>query len=367
MTSSSSTVADRVTPAAPGSSPRPLTTAPSQRVWLSGERMAELGLLAGWLVLVLALALTEERFRTQSNAMLILDQAAPVLLIAIPFSMLLMARHIDLSVGSSLGFTAVVGSHLLAGGTNVALACAAIVGLAAAIGALNGVLCTYMGFQPIVATLGMLGVLRGAALMAGGDAYATGFPHEFRYIGQGWIRYIDVPVSVAIAFVTLVVALAYYYRTRHGRHARAIGGNPNAAFLSGIKINRVALSLYVATGVGVGLAALVSLSQLDSGPPTTGTELEITVLTAVLLGGVAFDGGRGSLLGVVLGTLFIYTLSNGFTQWGFSTDEVRLVNGAVLVFAAGLQAVLHRGNGGSIRVPRAFARRSAPTASEAGR
>jgi ribose transport system permease protein len=107
----------------------------------------------------------------------------------------------------------------------------------------------------------------------------------------------------------------------------------------GIKVNRVALGLYVATGLAVALGAIIQISELDSGPADVSEGFEIQVLTAVLLGGVAFTGGRGSLIGIVLGALFINTLANGFVQWGLTADEVRLTNGLVLVGAAGLQAL----------------------------
>lgn len=304
------------------------------------DRLPELGLLVALAALVLALVATEPGFRTRSNLLLILDQSAVVLIVAVPFAMLLIARNVDLSVGSALAVCGVVGGNLLVDGTNTFLACVVVVLAAAGIGLVNGLLCTYLGFSPIVVTLGMLVALRGLAFMLQpDDRFTTGFSHAFAFLGQGRFVFGDIPIKVAIAAVVLIVGCLFLYRTRKGRHAQAIGANPSAAFLSGIHVNRTALGLYVATGLGVGLAALITISELDSSPPDIANGFEITVLTAVLLGGVAFTGGRGSLWGVLLGVLFIHTLSNGFTFWGLTTDQVRLANGLVLVLAAGLQAL----------------------------
>lgn len=304
------------------------------------DRLPELGLLVALAALVIALVATEPGFRTKFNLLLILDQSSVVLIVAVPFAMLLISRHVDLSVGSAVALAGVVGGNLLTGGTSALLACAVVILVAAGIGLVNGVLCAYLGLSSIVVTLGMLVALRGLAFMLQpDDEFTSGFSHAFAYLGQGRFVLGDIPIKVAIAAVVLGVACLFLYRTRKGRHAQAIGASPSAAYLSGIRVSRTALGLYVATGLGVGLAALIMISELDSSPPDIANGFEITVLTAVLLGGVAFTGGRGSLWGVALGVLFIHTLSNGFTFWGLTTDQVRLANGLVLVLAAGLQAL----------------------------
>jgi ribose/xylose/arabinose/galactoside ABC-type transport system permease subunit len=302
------------------------------------QSLPECGLLVAFLALVVALVATEANFRTSSNILEIFDQASITLIVAVPFAMLLIARHVDLSVGSAIAAIGVIGARLLNGGTNTLVACAAMLGIALLIGLVNGTLCSYLRFSPIVVTLGMLAGLRGLAFLLEDNNYDVGFSHAFHFIGQGRFRLGDVPIKVVIAAAVVGVGAVFLYRTVGGTHVKATGANPTAAFLVGVKVKRVGLGLYVATALAVGLAAIIQISELDSGPANVSDGFELTVLTAVLLGGVAFTGGRGSLLGVVLGVLFIDTLANGFVHWGFTTDQVRMTNGGVLVLAAGMQA-----------------------------
>jgi ribose transport system permease protein len=303
------------------------------------ERVTEFALASALCVLVLALCVTTPRFATQENALTILAQSAKVLIVAVPFAMLLISRNVDFSVGATVALSsALVGSLMVDGELAWPLACALTMAAATLVGLTNGVLCAVLGLSPIVVTLGMLGFLRGLGLIIAGDSFPSGFSHDFAYLGQGRLHFLDLPIPVVIAAFLFVVAWLFYYRTRRGRHCQVIGAGPHASFLSGIPIKRLSLSLYVATALSAGLVGLITASELDSGTAQVGVEFELTVLTAVLLGGVAFDGGRGSLVGVLLGTVFVYTLANGFTLWGLSNDATRLANGIVLVAAAGLQA-----------------------------
>lgn len=307
------------------------------------ERVSETALALALAVLVVVLAATTERFATSGNLLTIAQQSAKVLIVAVPFAMLLIARYVDFSVGSTVALCCVLGGKLMDdGGMAWPLACALTLAAAAVIGLLNGWATAYLGFSAIVVTLGMLGLLRGLAFVLAGDRYSSGFPHGFAYLGQGRISGIDLPIPVLLAALMFGVAWVFYYRTRRGRHAQAIGAGPTASYLSGIPSQRIVLALYVLCALAAGLVGLMTASELGSGTATVGDGFELTVLTAVLLGGVAFAGGHGTLVGVLLGTVFVYVLANGFTQWGLGTDEVRLANGGVLIVAAGLQAVAGR-------------------------
>jgi ribose transport system permease protein len=357
-------------PTASQSEALPLSSAASPRsealrAWAI-RSLPECGLFVAFLLLVLALAATETNFRTQSNVLEILDQASITVIVGVPFAMLLIARHVDLSVGSGIAAIGVIGARLMNGGTNTLVACAAMMGVALVVGVVNGTLCSYLRFSPIVVTLGMLAALRGLAFLLESENYDTGFSHAFHYIGQGRFRLGDIPIKVVIAAGVVGLGAAFLYRTVGGKHVQAIGANPTASYLVGVKVKRVGFGLYVATALAVGLAAIIQISELDSGPANVSDGFEIAVLTAVLLGGVAFSGGRGSIFGVVLGALFIDTLANGFVHWGLSTDQVRLTNGGVLVVAAGMQAFSvwvgdrTRGGGRARLASAASALRSAP-------
>lgn len=288
-----------------------------------------------------AVALTEPRFRTSDNLLLILEQSSTLLLVSLPFALLLMCRHIDLSVGSAIAVAGVVTSKLMAGhgdgrGWHPALVVLVVLAGAAAYGAAQGYVVTRFAVHPFVLSLGLLAALRGLANIVQGPRYAEGLPHGFLYLGQGRFRGIDIPVPVVLAAVAAVAYYIYIHHLRHGRGVQAIAGNQKAAFLAGIPVRRRIVLLYALVGLSVGLAALIQTAKLDSGPANVGNGYELTVLTAVLLGGVAFDGGRGSVLGVVLGCLFVNTFNNGLQQWGIGADTAYLMNGATLAVAAGL-------------------------------
>jgi ribose transport system permease protein len=302
--------------------------------------VSEYGLIALLTALVAALSFTEPRFLRQSNILLILEQSSSLTIVAVPFAMLLMARHIDLSVGSALALYGVIASKLMADQAwSPIVAAPAVLVLGAGVGLVLGVLATRLSFHSFVMTLGALTAFRGLAFLLQGPRYSAGLPHSFRYLGQGRFRFLDIPVPVAIAGGVFLVAIAYYYRTRHGSHARAVGANPAAAFVSGIDVDRMIVTLYVMVGMAVALAALIQTSKLNAGPASVGRGFELQVLTAVLLGGVAFEGGRGSLHGVVLGAVFINVFNNGLQQWGVSSNAAQMWNGMILAAAAGFPAL----------------------------
>ncbi|MGE0214257.1 ATP-binding cassette domain-containing protein [Mycolicibacterium sp.] len=334
------TQSDEMDSAAPG---HPGVRLPTRITETARNYPSEIGLLAAFVVLVIALSVTAKGFLAVSNILLILEQMSPVLLVAVPFSLLLIARQVDLSIGSSIAVLAVVGARLIVETSiPVWIVSLLVVAGGALIGAFNGFLTARLGLSALIVTLGMLAALRGLAYVAQGDQYASGFGREFSFIGQGRLHFLDIPIPTVIALLVLAGGIAITNGTRWGRHVRAAGAGPDAAFLAGIRVRHVAWSIYILTGVGVGLATLIIMSNIDSGPATLASGFEITVLTAVLLGGIAFEGGRGTLIGVALGVLFLQTLSNGFTLWGLSTNQVLFANGAILVVAAALQLLAPR-------------------------
>ncbi|WP_171074636.1 ABC transporter permease [Nonomuraea basaltis] len=282
-------------------------------------------------------------FRGVTNLLLIVEQSATLLIVALPFGLLLMCRYIDLSVGSLLAVLGVVTAELMATssglGWNPWLVGALVLAIAAAYGMAQGWAVTRFTLNPFVLSLGLLAALRGLAFMIQGSEYAEGMPRIFQFLGQGRVRGIDLPLSVVIAAVLAVAFFLYAHNSRHGRHTQALAGNAKAAFLAGIPVRAHVITLYLILGLSVGIAALIQTSKLDSGPATVGNGFELAVLTAVLLGGVAFDGGRGSVPGIVLGCVFITTFTNALRQWGVGANESYLANGVVLALAAGLPAL----------------------------
>lgn len=295
------------------------------------------GIVAALVVEILYFWYSSDKFMDWPNIRLILVQVAVVAVMAVPVALLLMSGYIDFAMGSILGLTAIVLGQRLVGGTNVALACLIAVGLGAFLGALQGVAATRLGFAPIIVTIGFYTGIRGLTFVVGNGRVPTDFPNSFLDIGQK--QFGGIPSQVLIAAGVMLLGWVVHTRTRWGRYVTALGVNAEAAHRAGIGKFALPFWLYVASGSAAGLAGIITAAHLGASPPTLGTGNEIDVLSAVLLGGVAFGGGRGSIVGVAAGVLFIGILNNGLILLGAPSFWIQVSSGAALVVAAALGAV----------------------------
>jgi ribose transport system permease protein len=326
-------------PAAPaaGAGPDPsdrtaLGRANSARIRAT-QTIQRTGLLLAFAVLVIFAATTSASFTDWTNIRIVLLQSSVIGLVAVPLTLLMLAGHIDLSIGAVSALAAVVAGHFWhSEGAAVALLIALAVTLA--VGLTNGVLSTFAGFSPIIVTLGAMTALRGVANQISGGLPETTFGPGFANLGQGSV--LGIPSPALYAAGAFVIGAVFLYQTSGGRHVRALGVSPESSFLAGIDVNRLPLILYVVTALAAGFGGLVQMSRLDSVAPTLGLGFEIDVLTAVLLGGVAFGGGGGSLLGVLVGVLFLGVLNNTLILHGVSPFWFQISSGVALVLAAGL-------------------------------
>ncbi|MFH8134915.1 ABC transporter permease [Pantoea osteomyelitidis] len=275
-------------------------------------------------------------FFTVDNLLAIATQNAPTFIVASMFAMLMMAGYVDLSVGSVLALVGVcAGLALNAWGLIPGILVGLAVGLLA--GLINGVLIGMLSFSPIVVTLGGLAAARGLAQYLGqGSIY--GFPDAFADFGSDTT--LDLPNLVLVAAVVCLAAVIATTCFPVGRKIIAIGVNARAAFLIGIPVRFVITALYALTGLAVGIAGLLQISRLNSAPSgTLGEGFEVIILTAVLLGGVPFTGGKGSIWRVLVGVWLIGTLRNGLILLDIGTELSGIITGGVLVMAAALEAV----------------------------
>ncbi|UVO30717.1 ABC transporter permease [Bradyrhizobium arachidis] len=278
-------------------------------------------------------------FLTFNNWISISVQIASLMTISIPFAILLMAGKVDLSVGSMVGLSGVVAGlsfpNLGITGTVVLVL---VVGLA--IGLLNGFLVGVLSMSPIIVTLGALTLMRGLAQWLSPSPLFD-FPEAFTFIGYG--RLLGLPILTLIMLTVLAVGLFVMARTPLGRHTVAIGVNERAAYLVGIRVKLTVMLLYGAVGMSAALAGLMTIARINSAPSgTLGVGVELSVLTAVLLGGVPFTGGRGSLLRVALGVWLLGMLSNGLILMNVPTTASLMITGLVLVLAAALDVLRTR-------------------------
>ena len=304
------------------------------------------GIVGALVVEIVFFAIFSDRFLTISNFRLVLLQTAVIATLAIPSALLLMAGYVDFAIGSITGLCAVLLGRLL-GSMEVVPALMIVVLIGLAVGAGQGILSAPMGFSPIVVTLGFFTGVRGLVFVLSDGRTTSGFGDTFAIIGRGRVRWLEIPVPVAIAAVTVLLGAIFLYKTRWGRYVVAIGVNARAAFRAGIRIKAMPVFLYMATGAGSAVGAMILVSRLDAAPPLTGEGLELNVLSAVLLGGVAFGGGRGSLIGVIAGVLFVGLLNNGLLLFGVAPFWFRVSAGAALVVAAGLDTIGRRLEGRS--------------------
>lgn len=296
------------------------------------------GIVAALILEIVFFSVFTDRFLTVSNFRLVLLQTSVIMILAVPSALLLLAGYVDFAIGSITGLCAVFLGQFLDASMGVALAITMVVLIAIFVGALQGFLAAPLGFSPIVVTLGFFVGVRGLVFVVSDGRTTSRFGDTFALIGRGNVYFLDIPVPVAIAAVTLILGAIFLYRTKWGRHVVATGVNTTAAYRAGVRIKLIPMLLYVGTAVGSAIAAMILVSRLDAAPPLLGDGLELDVLSAVLLGGVAFGGGRGSLLGVIAGVLFIGLLNNGLLLLGVAPFWFRVSSGLALVAAAGIDA-----------------------------
>jgi ribose transport system permease protein len=290
------------------------------------------GALIGVVVLWVAFAIASPYFLTTVNQANIGRQMVEVGIVSIGMTVVIMSGGIDLSVGSTVGLA---GTLLASGivqaqlspfvGTLIALA----VGLA--VGLVNGVLIAYFRVPPIVATLAMLSVARGIALTYTNGAPESGITNSYAWLGRGNLG--AIPISVIVMLILYLLAYVVLRHTRSGLYVSGIGSNAEAARLSGINVKLHLLGIYAFTGIMAGFAGAILASRLGSGQPTSGQDLELSAITAVVLGGTSIRGGRGTLLGTILGALLITVIGNGLDLLNVNSFIQQIAIGGILAIA----------------------------------
>ena len=296
------------------------------------------------IVLMALFAAAEPRFLSSINLFNVMRQVSITGLLALSMTFVILTAGIDLSVGSLLAFAGLVAAAVAKGGLasrftvgaggvgygwGLAALAAIVVGLLC--GYVQGVAVTRLKVPPFVVTLGGMSAFRGAALLFSGGGPISGFEPSFTWWGQGKIGPMPVPVIIFLAFAVLAhITLRY---TRYGRQVYAVGGNPEAARLSGLNVNRIIASVYVISGFFCGLASFVLAARLNSAEAVAGTGYELTVIASVVIGGTSLFGGSGTILGTVVGTILIGVLLNGLILMDVSSYIQQIIIGIIIVLA----------------------------------
>jgi ribose transport system permease protein len=300
----------------------------------------QLGTLSGLLGLALVLWALTPHFLTISNLLNIAEQATIIAIIAVGMTFVIITGGIDLSVGSVLAFAGVVMASVLHSG--VPLPLALIVGLGAGLlcGLVNGLLITVGRLPPFIATLGMMSVARGAALMFTEGRPISGFSESFRSLATGEVLRIPAPVIIMIG--VYVIAHFVLGRTKLGRYTYAIGGNEEAALLSGINVKLYKTMVYGIAGLLSGLAAILLTARLNSAQPIAGMSYELDAIAATVIGGTSLLGGEGTVVGTLIGALIMAVLRNGLNLLGVSSFIQQIVIGTVIIVAVLIDMALKR-------------------------
>jgi ribose transport system permease protein len=299
-----------------------------------------LGTFAGLIALCVTLWVATPHFLTVSNLLNVLEQTAINAIVAVGMTFVIISGGIDLSVGSVLALSGIaLGSALQAGfAVPVAIALALAVGLGC--GLVNGALVTFGRLPPFIATLGMMSVARGAALMLAEGRPISGFDDGFRMLATE--RVLKMPAPAIIA--ALIYAVAYFVlaHTVFGRATYAIGGNEEAARLSGVHVRYHKTAIYGVAGVMSAAAAVILTARLNSAQPTAGTMYELDAIAATVIGGTSLLGGEGTIMGALIGALIMGVLRNGLNLLNVSSFFQQVVIGVVIIGAVLVDMSLKR-------------------------
>ena len=303
----------------------------------------QLGTLAGLAGLCILLTILTPHFLTVSNLLNVLEQTSINAIVAVGMTFVIVSGGIDLSVGSIVALAGVVLASALQQGWPVAFAIPVALAVGAACGLANGLLVTAGRLPPFIATLGMMSVARGLALMWAEGRPISGFDEGFRAIATG--RVAMVPASVMVMLGVYLVAHAALGWTVFGRHVYAIGGNEEASRLSGVPVARDKTAVYVVSGACAGLAAAVLTARLNSAQPTAGVMYELDAIAATVIGGTSLLGGQGTLGGALVGALVMGVLRNGLNLLNVSSFFQQVVIGVVIIGAVMVDASLKQRRG----------------------
>jgi ribose transport system permease protein len=299
--------------------------------WLQIIRRKNVSVILILVVLSLVLTITTDNFLTQKNIFSVMRAFSYIAIIAIGECFVIISAGVDLSVGSIFGFVGLCTAFMIQNlGLDPVFAIALGIVIGTIIGSVNGLLITALKIPPFIATLGMLSVTRGLAY-----ALTTGYPirtpTEFNAIGQGYLWVIPLPVVymvVAVLIFTFVLE-----KTVFGRRVFAIGGNEEAAAISGVNVKRIKMYVYSLSGMLAGLSGIITTARLGVAQSTSGTGYELDVIAAVIIGGASLTGGKGTVVGAMLGAAIMGVLRNGLILLNVSPYWQQTVIGIVILAA----------------------------------
>ncbi|EGD04768.1 ABC transporter permease, partial [Burkholderia sp. TJI49] len=287
--------------------------------------------LAGLVVVCIAMMIASPGFLSAANLENVLRQVSINAIIAVGMTCVILTGGIDLSVGSVMALSGTLAAGLMVAGVNAVAALAIGIAVGFGFGFLNGVFVAFAGMPPIIVTLATMGIARGLALIYTGGYPIDGLPDWVAFFGSGKVLGIQAPVLIMLA--VYAIAWLLLERMPFGRYVYAIGGNEQATRLTGVRVARVKLIVYTLAGVTSALAAIVLTGRLMSGQPNAGVGFELDAIAAVVMGGTSISGGRGAILGTLVGALLLGVLNNGLNMIGVNPYVQNVIKGGIILLA----------------------------------
>lgn len=297
------------------------------------DYLGKLGPLLALIVLVILVSIVNPSFIAPTNLLNLLRQVSTNALIAFGMTFVIITGGIDLSVGSTLALSSVLMAGTIAAGMDPLLAMILSLVVGTVFGAVNGLLITKGNMAPFIATLATMTIYRGLTLVYTNGNPITGIGDSFifKFVGRGYL--FGIPFPVVLMIVSFILLYILLHKMTFGRKTFAIGGNEKSSFIAGIKNDRIKTGIYALSGLMASLAGIIITSRLDSAQPTAGTSYEMDAIASVVLGGTSLSGGRGRLVGTLIGALIIGTLNNGMNLLGISSFYQQVVKGIVIIIA----------------------------------
>ena len=283
------------------------------------------------IAIIVVMSFVSPVFMTSKNIINIIRQISINCIIAVGMTFVILTGGIDLSVGSVVAITSVIVGSMLQGGSNWLVACIVVLLISLVFGAFNGFMIAYVGFQPFIATLATVTMGSGIAL-----AYSDGKPftisnESFLKIGQGYLGAIPIPIVLLV--IVVAIGLIILKTTTFGRYVFAIGGNKNAAKLSGVRTRRVELMVYVISALCASIVGLILSARISSGQPTAGEGYELDAIAATAIGGTSMTGGVGSLTGTIFGFVLLGLMTNSMNLLNINSFYQEIVKGILIIIA----------------------------------
>ena len=287
--------------------------------------------LIGLILVCLVMIATTENFLSISNFLNIARQVSINAIIAVGMTCAILSGGIDLAVGAVMALSGTVMAGLMVAGVPVPVAILLGLGVGLLFGVVNGFFVAYADMPPIIVTLATMGIARGLALIYTGGYPIDGLPESFSFFGRGDVFGLQTPVLIML----IVFLLAYLLldKTPVGRYIYAIGGNEEATRLSGVRVLRYKLLVYALSGFTAAIAGMVLTSRLMSGQPNSGVSFELDAIAAVVMGGTSITGGRGAIIGTLIGAMMLGVLNNGLNMMEVSPYVQTVIKGLIILFA----------------------------------